>query len=208
MELTMMETTRVRCSRCTKTFDGMTAEWCRCVTRMVSPVCPACHFCMCKEPPFAVSAFWRSVGPELRARREAEVARRAASAARGAGRATVLIVDDDEEIRAIAAYAVGEMGFRVTTAACAEEALAIVLDAPPDVVLTDALMPRIDGRELCLRIKQISPRTKVVVMTSLYKSSRYASEARRVFRADDYIAKPIDFAHLQKILTRVAEEAA
>jgi CheY-like chemotaxis protein len=202
-----MNEVTVSCARCSGRFDGLTASWCHCVTTMISMVCPRCGFCICREPQFTVRSFWRTAPAALVAAREAEESRRAAARS-AVPLATVLVVDDDDEIRAIAEYALKELGFLTLTASCAEEALAIVHNQKPQVVLTDALMPRIDGRELCLRIKKSSPATKVIVMTSLYKSARYASEARRVFQADDYLAKPIDFQLLKRILMRVLQEAA
>ena len=72
----------------------------------------------------------------------------------------------------------------------------------PDVVLTDALMPRMDGREMCRRLKD-DPRTghaKIIVMTSLYKGQRYKSEALTEFGADAYLQKPLEAETLAKTL--------
>jgi OmpR family response regulator RpaB len=120
---------------------------------------------------------------------------------------TVLIVDDDEEIRLIAEYTIQQMGYRTLTAANAEEALQIVEHDRPDMVLTDALMPKIDGRQLCRLIKAIDPSIKVVVMTSLYTTSRYRVEAINTFHADEYLAKPINFVKLEQVLRQLASEA-
>jgi CheY-like chemotaxis protein len=64
----------------------------------------------------------------------------------------------------------------------------------PEVILTDALMPRLEGREMCRRLKD-DPETrdiKVIIMTSLYKGQRYRGEAMSNFGADGYLAKPLD----------------
>ena len=115
----------------------------------------------------------------------------------------VLIVDDDEEIRVMAEFILHEMGYRTLTASRSNEALEIVNREKPDVVLTDALMPGGDGRELCRMIKEQHPDVKVVIMTSLYTSPRYASEAHRLFHADGYLAKPIYYDRLRTVLRRL-----
>lgn len=118
-------------------------------------------------------------------------------------KAVALIVDDDEEMRHIVEHYVDRMGYETCTAVSAEAALEMIEAAQPHLLITDALMPRTDGRELCKQIKLRYPRVKVVVMTSLYKAARYKSEAYRVFHADGYITKPIDFAELRNVLQRL-----
>ncbi|HEY0139343.1 MAG TPA: response regulator [Thermoanaerobaculia bacterium] len=200
----------VLCSSCSTPFDTFQAAWCSCVTKTISPSCPRCGFCLCKSTPNASRNFWFRAPQELIDRRNEEERRRARrgpeAVALGAKR--VLIVDDDEEIRFIADYALREMGYVTLTASSAELALEIVDREMPDVVLTDALMPKLDGRELCRRIKAKHPRVKVVVMTSLYTSARYRDEAYRVFHADDYLAKPIDFQKLEQSLERLTTKGA
>jgi CheY-like chemotaxis protein len=199
---------RVRCARCVTEFDAMQAEWCRCVTKNVSPACPSCNFCLCKAPAAKQVDFWFRAPKALADRRDAEQQRRAVEAElrkrAGAVKKTVLIVDDDEEIRALADYALQQMGFRTMTASAPDEALRLLSTIRPDVVLTDALMPKMDGRELCRRIKNENGDVKVVVMTSLYTAPRYRTEAFTRFHADEYVAKPIDFARLQTILEKLA----
>lgn len=73
-----------------------------------------------------------------------------------------------------------------------------VLRYAPDLVVSDAMMPGLDGRELSRQLKS-KPETsgvKVIVMTSLYKGERYKAEAIRAFGVDDYLAKPVDPATL------------
>jgi CheY-like chemotaxis protein len=68
-------------------------------------------------------------------------------------------------------------------------------------VLTDALLPKLDGREIALRLKS-DPATraiKVVVMTALYKGTRYRIEAINSFGVDEYIEKPVDPGRLRKL---------
>lgn len=118
---------------------------------------------------------------------------------------TVLIVDDDEEIRSIVGDVLSASGFKTMTAARADEAMWLIEEMSPDVVITDALMPGGDGRELCRSVKNTVAlaRTKVIVMTSLYKSPHYKYEAYKQFKADEYLLKPVDFPQLLTALNRL-----
>lgn len=196
----------VRCAGCMRDYDAMSALWCRCVGKDFTPACPRCGACICRGGTNAITAFWFGAPEGLRKRRAAEKLRRSNAFAltEAAPAQRVLIVDDDEEIRIMAEYILHEMGYRTMTAARAEEALDVVGRENPDIVLTDALMPGGDGRELCRTIKHRHPKTKVVIMTSLYTSPRYASEAHRLFHADGYLAKPIDYDRLKTVLRRLA----
>ena len=195
----------VACGNCHHSYDALTASWCRCVTADVAVACPRCQSCVHKEGKVAALGFWVHAPDALVRLRAAEKQRRRKSQALLQQKTPrVLIVDDDEEIRLIATYALRQMGYDCITADSPAMALLILLKQQPAVVLTDALMPGGDGRELCRTIKELYPDVKVVIMTSLYTSARYASESSRLFHSDDYLAKPIDFERLLSVLNRLA----
>lgn len=194
----------VCCASCAQYFDAMQALWCRCVTKDVSIACPYCGFCVCKQGRIAARDFWFHAPDELVQRREEEKLRRKdAASVRPKSAKKVLVVDDDEEIRLISEFALRDMGYDTATASSPAAAMESIAIERPAVVLTDALMPGGDGRELCKTIKQRYPNVHVIVMTSLYTGARYASEAFRQFGADGYVAKPIDFDVLRNLLTRM-----
>ncbi|MEK6373293.1 MAG: response regulator [Acidobacteriota bacterium] len=198
------------CPTCGAAVDLARVEWCQCVTKPLSVVCPSCHNCSCKLRDFPKRAEWTCVIRELLQGQTEEKFRRALNTTPtdAGGRPTVLVVDDDEEIRLIAEYSIQQMGYHVITAAGPQEALDLIERSKPDIVLTDALMPKIDGRQLCRLIKAANPSIKVVIMTALYKSPRYRVEAMSTYRADEYLAKPIDFAHLHNVLENLSAKAA
>jgi CheY-like chemotaxis protein len=199
----------LRCPTCAAPIDLSAIEWCHCVSKEPSVICPSCRACFCKVSR-SMRGEWNQALRELLERQTAEKFRRAlgTTAASSPEGLTILIVDDDEEIRLIAEYSVQQMGYRTLSAANAEEALSIVKDSRPDIVLTDALMPKIDGRQLCRLIKALDPSIKVIVMSSLYTSSRYRAEALSAFRADEYLVKPIDFDKLRQVLDKMTQKAA
>jgi two-component system OmpR family response regulator len=100
---------------------------------------------------------------------------------------TVLLVDDDPHIREVLAFAFDKAGFAVRTAGDGEEALADAARHLPDLVVLDINMPRMDGLEVCRRLRGQGD------MPVLFLSSR-DDEFDRVLGielgADDYVVKP------------------
>jgi len=88
-----------------------------------------------------------------------------------AHRTSILIVDDHEVVRnGIRSYLETIPDFQVVGEAdSGEETLSLVSELIPDIVLLDLIMPGMDGIETTRRIRQISPRTKVVVLTSYHE---------------------------------------
>ena len=116
-----------------------------------------------------------------------------------------LIVDDDPLVLTVAARALRAMGFTTLTNENPEEAWSIARTILPDLLLTDALMPKLDGRELCLRLKS-DKRTsaiKIIVMSALYRGIAYRNEAFREFHVDEYLAKPIKPGVLREAVGRL-----
>src|SRR6266849_482155 len=202
-------TSELPCPACKATIEISPARWCQCLSKSLSVVCPLCDSCFCKLSTAARGAEWNvALGERLEQQTE-ENFRRAlqGSTATSAKSQTVLIVDDDEEIRLIAEYTLQQMGYRTITASDAEKALVIVESSRPDIVITDALMPKVDGRQLCRLIKRIEPTIKVVVMSGLYTKSSYRVEAMHQFQADEYLAKPINFERLRNVLEHLSSAA-
>ncbi len=89
------------------------------------------------------------------------------------GTGTVLIVDDNETLRDLAREVLEAKGYRVLTAKDGREALAVCQGArqPVDLVVTDVVMPNIDGRTLAREVRRLSPQT-AVILTSGYAGSK------------------------------------
>ncbi|MEE9138871.1 MAG: response regulator, partial [candidate division NC10 bacterium] len=110
------------------------------------------------------------------------------------GQAKILVVEDTKLFRAYLTDILTAAGFDVMTAQDGVEALEILMQDPPDLVITDVLMPRMHGFDLCRRIKD-HPETAslpVIMMTQVYTREHHAQEARGLYRADDYITKPFE----------------
>jgi signal transduction histidine kinase len=114
--------------------------------------------------------------------------------------ARVLVVDDNADMRDYAARLLGAQGWIVDTAADGAAALAAARRDPPDLVLSDVMMPRLDGFGL-LRALRADPRTSATPIILL--SARAGEEARVEgldTGADDYLVKPFS---AQELVARV-----
>jgi DNA-binding response OmpR family regulator len=105
-------------------------------------------------------------------------------------KARVLAVDDQRYFRELIAGLLTEEGYEAETASSGEEALQILGRSDFDVVLTDLVMPGMDGSELVHRVKQRNPDQDVVVVTGVVDVAT-AVEAMKL-GASDYLLKPFD----------------
>jgi two-component system, OmpR family, response regulator len=120
----------------------------------------------------------------------------------------VLVVDDDPHIRQLLAFAFAKAGMEVSEAGDGEEALEQAARALPDLVVLDITMPKLDGLEVCRRLRATSE------VPILFLSSR-DEEIDRVLGielgADDYVTKPFSprevVARARAILRRTAPRA-
>lgn len=104
----------------------------------------------------------------------------------------ILIVDDNETNRDILHARLGPHGYDLKQAADGEEALAAAKDHLPDLILLDIMMPKIDGIEVCKRIKNdpTMPFTPIILCTA--KADTKDVVAGLEAGADEYLTKPID----------------
>jgi len=105
-------------------------------------------------------------------------------------RKRVLVVDDEVYILQILEFSLEMEGFDVATAQNGEEAIAQALENPPDLVVLDIMMPRMDGYEACRRLKT-DPRTQntpVILLSA--KGRSIDQEIGFEAGAEEYITKP------------------
>jgi len=125
---------------------------------------------------------------------------RPAQAATGASSAgSVLVVDDNADMRAYLTRLLGPH-WAVRTTANGEEALAAVADQRPDLVLTDVMMPRIDGFELLRRLRADEATRDIPVIMLTARAGQEASVEGLDAGADDYLAKPF---RTEELIARV-----
>jgi len=118
----------------------------------------------------------------------------------------ILIADDERLITAaLEAYFEAD-GYRVTTAADADEALAAAAQSPPDLVILDFVMPGMDGAAACRALKQREGMAAVPVIMFTGRSEEEAVLDARDAGADWYVTKPFDLAQLGTVVRQLLEQ--
>jgi two-component system NtrC family response regulator len=115
----------------------------------------------------------------------------------------ILVVDDDTSVRRVVEMQLSEAGYQVQLAASGQEALRILADSAPKLVITDLRMPALDGIELLRHIADEEIQTTVIIVTA-FGSIETAVQAMRL-GAYDYITKPIDYEALLLAVHRAME---
>lgn len=119
----------------------------------------------------------------------------------------ILLVDDDALLRRSLAFNLDQNGFQVKTAASAEEALAIVRQNTPDLVLLDIGLPGMDGLEA---LKQFRERYHLPVIFVTARRRELDEVLGLELGADDYITKPFNLdiviAHIKSVLRRTSQQ--
>jgi adenylate cyclase len=108
----------------------------------------------------------------------------------------VLIADDNTANLRILRMRLTADGYDVVTAADGEEALAVTRDSGPDLILLDIMMPKVDGMEVCRRLKkeQGSSFTPIILVTAMTDAKDIVAGLEA--GADEYLTKPVDHAAL------------
>ncbi len=108
----------------------------------------------------------------------------------------VLIVEDEPAQREVLAYNLEAEGYRVALAETGDEALLLVAEEEPDLILLDWMLPGISGIELCRRFR-MRPETRGIPVVMLSARSEEVDRVRGLeIGADDYVVKPYSLVEL------------
>ncbi len=120
---------------------------------------------------------------------------------------TVLIVDDDPDIRELIAFKLRALGFTIEAAGDGEAALAAALAAPPDLILLDVMMPKMSGLDVTkqLRANFSTEATPIILLTAKAQEADVAYGFS--LGATDYIIKPFSPRELISRIQAVLERA-
>jgi two-component system KDP operon response regulator KdpE len=115
----------------------------------------------------------------------------------GPGKGNILVVDDEPQITRVLKTTLSSQGYGVRTASDGDEAIQMMRDWAPDLVITDLRMPNLGGLELC---RQIRAKSRIpIIVLSVKGEERIKVEALDA-GADDYITKPFG---VRELLARV-----
>ncbi len=116
---------------------------------------------------------------------------------------TILIIDDDDQLRASFDKLLVEEGYAVRSAVSGEEGLKMMQGNSPDLVILDMRLPGMNGLETFHKIHGIEPKLPVIMMTA-YSTTETAIEATKS-GAFDYILKPFDIPEMLTVINQALE---
>jgi CheY-like chemotaxis protein len=119
----------------------------------------------------------------------------------GVAMRTILVVEDDPIARKSISALLGDEGYGIDEASDGFEALELLHDRTFDLVLSDIVMPRLDGLTLIQHVRSSWPRTAIVVMTAYFQDA--SNSGFSVAGADEFIRKPVVLADLLSKIQRL-----
>ena len=116
---------------------------------------------------------------------------------------TILVIDDDDQLRISFCKLLKEENYAVISAASGEAGIEIVEKNPLDLVILDMRLPGINGMETFKRIKKIDSKLPVIIVTA-YGTTQIAIEATKI-GAYDYVLKPFDVPEMLNLIGQAIE---
>lgn len=118
----------------------------------------------------------------------------------------ILVVDDDPSIREILSIQLARLGYDVTTAGDGLEAIDCFKASPPEAILMDLMMPRLDGLAACQQIRALekksgAKRTPVLFLTA--RDSTHDKTSAALSGGDEFVAKPVSLQELRERLEQI-----
>lgn len=125
-------------------------------------------------------------------------------------RQTILVVEDEDDIRELVSYNLLKEGYQVAGVASGEDALAAVESKTPDLVLLDIMLPGLDGLKVCRKLKENPQFQTIPIIMLTAKGEEHDIVAGLNMGADDYVTKPFSpkvlLARVQAVLRRAEAE--
>ena len=111
---------------------------------------------------------------------------------------TILIVEDEKPVRDLLEMLLDDAGYRVVVATHGGQALELVEQEPPDLVISDVMMPMVGGAELCRRLKRDASTRQIPIILMSAAGRQVAHD----IEADAFIDKPFDIAAMETLVRR------
>ena len=120
---------------------------------------------------------------------------------------TILIIDDDPNIRELLHVNLAAQGYAVSLAENGRQGLDIIHQHNPNLIILDVMMPDTDGWEVCKAVKDDPATASIkILMLTAKNSDRDRMIGRDVFGADEYMAKPFEIDALLETLKRLLND--
>jgi DNA-binding response OmpR family regulator len=114
----------------------------------------------------------------------------------------VLIVDDEIDLLRLLAYILRAEDFKVVEAATGADALKKVISDKPDVILLDVMLPDMSGIDVCKKVREMFPSSRVPIIMLSARVQASDKAAGIEAGADEYVTKPFD---MEDLVTRIRE---
>ncbi len=114
--------------------------------------------------------------------------------------ATILVIDDEEQVRMIFQMALAQAGYRVLTAESGQHGLRLFQHQEVDLVLVDIFMPEMDGLELIQRLRASRPTSKIIAVSGGSWEWDYLDSAKHL-GANDTLKKPFSLQELLDVVS-------
>ena len=109
----------------------------------------------------------------------------------------ILVIDDEQKVLDLVGFRLQTLGYEVITATRGEDALPLVEEHEPDLVILDVTMPGVDGLTVCSRLKESDAFGSIPILMLTARSDVEDVNKAMTAGADDYIVKPYDATVLQ-----------
>ncbi|MCI0605173.1 EAL domain-containing protein [bacterium] len=198
----------ITCFNCQTKFNANEASWCLCITPDSTVVCPSCKKCFCRATLDYRHGVWGSAPESFWDRKNRFVEESGPVVTNPppdqVKHPLVLVVDDEPGVLKVASRLIRGLGYSVILARNGEEGLQVAKDYKPELVISDALMPKLDGREMCSMLKRdpVTARIKAVIMTAFTGAAKYKSSVIREYQFDEHLQKPVEYDRLVTVLRR------
>ena len=112
----------------------------------------------------------------------------------------ILVVDDEETIYSYLERKLGKLGYVVYTADDGEKAMERAISETPDIILLDVKLPKLDGIEVCKRLKanDMTKRIPIIILSAKAQSDEIAAGVEA--GADRYLCKPVGFPDILNMI--------
>ena len=125
---------------------------------------------------------------------------------------TVLIVEDEEDIRTLLAYNLGKEGFSVTAVESGEQGLQLAIANHPDLIILDLMLPGMDGFSVCRALKKSDETRGIPIIIASAKGEEADIITGLEMGADDYVVKPFSpkvlNARIHAVMRRTGQQPA
>ncbi len=198
----------ISCFNCEAKFNANDASWCLCITPDSTVVCPSCEKCFCRATLDYRHSVWGGAPESFWARKKRFVEEGGQVSqnepADQMKHPLVLVVDDEPGVLKVASRLIRGLGYSVIVGRNGEEGLQLAKDYKPELILSDALMPKLDGREMCSMLKRdpTTAKIKAIIMTAFTGAAKYKSSVLREYQFDEHLQKPVEYDRLVSVLRR------